>query len=251
MTTAHEHLALHLSKHKYERGEFKGDAPADHTRRGKSHFRVARDCDDYVVVFHNTNIITARPDGSYKLHTSGWDESPTTRDAMSLALGLIGVRGYMRTVTRGAFRQTALRLFHPGQTREFRYYDGMEFSADHALLTPPQPFTRRQVDRDRTKEFREAVKLFRGALPLLHAACPPHTTFASRAPTPDELAAVKRMGIGNWHRFDPRELRIAMQTPELWPLVVRQFRCETHEQTWAYLYRVAITGLTKETQEPL
>lgn len=79
MTTAHEHLALHLSKYKYKRGEFKGDAPADHTRRGMSHFRVAEYGENYVVVFHNTHILRAYPDGSYVIHTDGWHTALTTR----------------------------------------------------------------------------------------------------------------------------------------------------------------------------
>lgn len=168
---------------------------------------------------------------------------------MSQALGIIKVRAYISNEKRGTHSQTALR--HLTAEKVFKYYDGMVFGPDHTLLTPPQPFTRRQVDRDRTKEFRKTVKLFREALPLLHAACPSYTTFSFRGPTPDELDIMKGVGINHWHCPASHEIRIAMQTPELWPLVVRQFRCETHEQTWVYLYRVATADLTEQTPDPL
>ena len=35
-------LSMHLSRHQYKRGQYKGDAPADPSRRGKNHFRVTR-----------------------------------------------------------------------------------------------------------------------------------------------------------------------------------------------------------------
>jgi hypothetical protein len=246
MTTAHGHLALHLSRHEYKRGANKGEAPADASRRARDHFRVAKHGDNYVVIFHHTRILRAYPDGSYVLDTSGWHASPTTREAMSLALGLIRVRGYLHTERRGTRAQTALR--HLTTDKHLCYYDGMKFGPDHTLLTERKPFTREQVDRARTKEFRVAAKPFRETLPLLHATAP---TGYRLDTTPEERAAIARAGLRNWSHMPPYDLRTAIQTPELWPLTVRLFYCETPAKTWAHIYRIASADLTELVPEPL
>jgi hypothetical protein len=74
-------------------------------------------------------------------------------------LGSVRFRGYS---------QTGIRM--DGKT--YRYYDGMEFSADGVLLTEAKTFTAKLTDRDETAEFRADVKAsgFADVFPVLYAA---------------------------------------------------------------------------------
>jgi len=151
---AHTKLQLHLSRHMYKRGRNKGDAPADPARRSKSHFRVVRGNGGQMIVrMHNANLITAYEDGRIKLNTNGWHGSTTTRACMNDALCFAG-RGYIGSVRKWGVSTTGIRM--DGKT--YRYYDGMEFSADGALLTEPEEFMAKRVDSDETAEFRREIK---------------------------------------------------------------------------------------------
>jgi hypothetical protein len=162
---AHTKLKLHLSRHAYKRGQFKGDAPADPARRSKSHFRVIEGNGGQMIVrMHNADLITAYEDGRIRLHTDGWHASPTTRACMNDALCFAG-RGHISSVRKWGVSTTGIRM--NGKT--YRYYDGMEFSAEGELLTEPEEFMAKRVDSDETAEFRREVKEsgFADVFPLL------------------------------------------------------------------------------------
>jgi hypothetical protein len=162
---AHTKLKLHLSRHAYKRGRNKGDAPADSSRRSKSHFRVIQGNGGQMIVrMHNADLITAYEDGRIRLHTNGWHHSPTTRACMNDALCFAG-RGHIGSVHKWGTSTTGIRM--NGKT--YRYYDGMEFSAEGELLTPPEEFMAKRVDSDETAEFRREVKEsgFADVFPLL------------------------------------------------------------------------------------
>jgi len=168
---AHTKLSLHLERHIYKRGRFKGDAPADSSRRGKTHFRVIKGNGGQMLVrMHNADLITAYEDGRIKLDTRGWHDSPTTRACMNEALCFFGMGAIGTTRFRG-YSQAGIRM----NLKTYRYYDGMEFSADGTLLTPPKPFTAKITDRDETAEFRADIKEsgFADVFPVLYAAAEP------------------------------------------------------------------------------
>lgn len=166
---AHTKLTMHHSRHMYKRGMYKGEAPADSARRAKRHFRVIKGNGGQMIVrFHNADILTAYEDGHIKLDTRGWDAHPTTRSAMNQALGFIEPMAYVGSHRMGGYSQTVIRM--AGKT--YRYYDGMEFSADGTPLTPLKEFTAKRTDREETAEFRREIKEsgFVGMFPVLYAA---------------------------------------------------------------------------------
>ena len=123
--TSYTNMKLHLTRHVYTRGQFKGDAPVE--SRAKSHFRVTADgyADVMHVRFHNANIITAYEDGSFKLNCNGWADSATTKAAVSEASWTfckIDVRIHNRLVM--SEKQLCVRVM--GKT--YIYYDGIKFS---------------------------------------------------------------------------------------------------------------------------
>jgi hypothetical protein len=251
MTNAYGNLSLHHSRYEYKRGDRKGDAPADHTRRAKNHFRVIKPDDvypygPYQVRFWSTNIMLAYADGRVVFNTNGFHDRPTTREAVMITLGLAGFSGYMHSKRIGTLSQTALTL--NGKT--YAYYDGMEFDASGTLLTRHEPFKRERVDRALTKEFQALAKPFRDTLPLLWAA---HTPRPSHASTDAEMEILQRLKITVstvWHSpataFDT-----AVQEPGLWPYLVWVFHDETPQKTWANIYKRATARMVEQVPEPL
>ncbi len=169
---AHTKLKFHLDRHAYKRGRNKGDAPADSSRRAKTHFRVIKGNGGQMFVrFHNADILTAYEDGRIRLDTNGWHSSPTTRTAMGQALGFVNPVAYLCSYRASGYSQTAIRM--AGKT--YRYYDGMEFSADGTPLTPLKQFTAKRTDREETAEFRKEIveSGFVGVFPVLYEAATP------------------------------------------------------------------------------
>jgi hypothetical protein len=117
-----------------------------------------------IVRMHNADLITAHEDGRIRLHTNGWHGSTTTRACMNDALCFAGL-GHIGSVRKWGVSTTGIRI--AGKT--YRYYDGMEFSAEGELLTPPEEFMAKRVDSDETAEFRREVKEsgFADVFPLL------------------------------------------------------------------------------------
>ena len=251
MTNAYGNLSLHHSRHEYKRGAYKGDAPADYTRRAKSHFRVikpdaAYPTDPYKVRFWSTNIMIAYPDGSVKFNTNGFHDRPTTREAVMIALGLAGFRGYMHSKRVGTLSQTALTL--NGKT--YAYYDGITFDANGTLLTPHEPFKRERVDRDRTKEFQALAKPFRDTLPLLWAAYQPTVAPAHDAQSHKRCTELQITISSSW-QSPVTALSTAVQHPELWPMLAGIFHDETPQKTWSNFYKRATAHMVEQVLEPL
>jgi len=251
MTNAYGNLSLHLSRHEYKRGDRKGDAPADHTRRAKNHFRViapdaAYPNDPYKVIFWSTYIMTAYPDGRVVFNTNGFHDRPTTREAVMIALGLAGFFGFMSSKRVGTLSQTALAI--NGKT--YAYYDGMEFDANGTLLTRNEPFRRQRVNRALTKEFQALAKPFRDTLPLLWSAYQPTIAPALYEQTDKRCKELSLKVTANWHS-PATALTTAVQHPELWPMLVGLFHDETPQKTWANIYKRATAHMTETVPEPL
>lgn len=228
--TAQTNLQLHLERHEYKRGRYKGDAPADASRRARTHFRVTP---DHTVVFHTTNILTARPDGTIRLHTNGWHDSPTTRKAMDHALYVATKkRGYwLRSQRYNGLSQTAIG--------PHRYYDGMVFDSDMQLVSSPAPFSAYATDREATKALRDAAAPLRAMLPILVAAEEAH-----HAPAHQRHAPWYNIRAG---RTDTDKAMYIFDNPEHWPAFVSYFynRGDTHQTLWARAYARLTANMRK------
>jgi hypothetical protein len=192
---AHTKLQLHLSRHVYKRGQFKGDAPADSSRRSKSHFRVVKGNGGQMIVrMHRADLITAYEDGSIKLHTEGWHTAPTTRKCMNDALrNCFGPMAYLTSVRHRGYSQTGIRV----GDKTYRYYDGMGFEAEGSLRTPPKAFTAKITDREETAEFRKDIKDsgFVSMFPVLYeTAAIPERGWLPRV----KDAITNEYGAGQW-----------------------------------------------------
>lgn len=228
---AYTNLSLHLDRHKYTKGAYKGQAPADTSRRAKTHFRVANDVTTRVVRFHSADILTAYQDGTILLHTNGWHDSPTTRKAMRDAIYIAtGRSAYLYTVTNNGLAQTAID--------GYRYYDGMKFDSTMKLLSEPAPSQAYRVDPELSKEFRAAAAPLRAMLPVLIAA-------ESTTRTPGRTQLWYSMP-GYFPRTADR-MRFAFENPEYWPTLVAFYfhPGDTAQTLWARLYREAMPTLRR------
>ena len=215
-------LKLHIERHKYTKGAFKGEAPADTSRRAKSHFRVVqRHATRIDIVFHSTSILRTSADSpNIVLDSGGWHASPTTREAMRDAVWLaLRKNVYFHTDTRNGYSQTTVA--------GYAFYDGMEFDAQMNLVSAPQPVKAYRADREANKEFLDRAKDFRAMLPVLHTAGR-HAYNAEEATKWRDLA----------YREKDRVLR-CLDNPELWPLLASLYHKDTHQQTWQAIYREA------------
>lgn len=219
--TPHERLAQHLARYKYKRGKHKGDAPANPTRRGKTHYRViALHNGSMAVRFHNTDILTAWPDGTFAISSGGWPYSPTTRDALWFCLNKF---------TPSAHRLCSVRRYGLSQLTlaGSRFYDGMTFDAAGHLTSPVRPLQARRISRPDTVILHRGVKDsgFKGMSPLLAA------TISTRP-----LSCLSA-----------RQLRDVITDPDhaaLWPEVVARY------PTWPALMAAAKRDLYEIVDAP-
>lgn len=176
---AYTKLKLHLERHAYKRGKFKGSAPADASRRGKSIFRVLRRSEDIMCVrMHSTDIIKAYPDGRVVLNTNDWWGSSTTRLRFTEALRWFVGFGALYMKNFMGVSQPVLRL----GTYEYKYYDGMEFDQHGHLTSPAVPFEMKRIDKEASTEFMAEIKEsgFKAMFPLLYANVEPGTNTVIR-----------------------------------------------------------------------
>lgn len=238
MTTAYGNLSLHHSRHEYKRGAYKGDAPADSSRRAKSHFRIVKPDaaypnDPYKVRFWATNIILAYPDGRIKINCNGFDARPTTRQALNQALHICGIRGGLCSKRLGTMSQTELFIWG----KSYCYYDGMEFDAEGTLLTPIKNWQAGVMDTDKTKAFRAQTKAFWGMFPVLFATRNKDRAF--------------RDGIFNIPGYKGSIVTPAasiLDNPEHWPVIVSYYTSEYDDeptQARAHLMRMFTQHMTK------
>lgn len=163
-------LKLHLDRYVYKKGQFKGEAPADSSRRSKNHFRVRKQGDTMCVTMYRTNLIEVTPDNNVRINMGGWWTSTTKanlNDALHHFLGWGGVG----SVRLGGYAQMAFMA--KGKT--YRYYDGMTFDVEGNPTCELKPFTKQRTDRDATAEFRKdiAESGFKAVFPVLFATAEP------------------------------------------------------------------------------
>jgi hypothetical protein len=174
--TAYEAMSAHLERHIYKRGKFKGDAPADKTRRGNTGFRVIKAVDKdtttpvMIVRMYRADLITAYEDGRILLDTAGWHDSQTTKLRMNEAFSFFvpfNLRIYNSSIL--SQRQTVIR----SDGKQFKYYDGMVLGAMSELQTKPRPFKMCRIDKAESKELASDLKEsgFAGMFPILYATC--------------------------------------------------------------------------------
>ncbi len=170
MMTPYTKLKFHLERHMYKRGQFKGDAPADSSRRSKNHFRVMQQGDKMVVRMWQTNLIEVTPDNNVRISMGGWHTSTTKanlNEAMHRFLGWGGV-GSLRL---GGYSQ--LSFISKGKV--YRYYDGMTFDGEGNPTCELKPFTKQRADRAATAEFRKDIEDsgFKAVFPVLFSMADP------------------------------------------------------------------------------
>jgi hypothetical protein len=164
-------LKLHLERHMYKRGMFNGEAPADPYRRKRNHVRVIQARDGTMIVrMYNTDLLRVTPDNTIRISTGGWFTS-TTKQNLNDALGRFVGWGRVGTQRIFGYNHDVIRII--GKT--YRFYDGMEFNMDGNLLSPATTFSRKQVDRAETKEFRDEVEAsgFKAVWPIVFANVEP------------------------------------------------------------------------------
>ena len=239
MTTAYGNLSLYHSRHVYKRGAYKGDAPADSTNRGKSHFRVikpdpAYPTDPYKVRFWSTNIIVAYPDGRIKINCNGYDNAPTTRRALNEGLARCGIRGGLCSKRVGTMSQTELFIWG----KSYRYYEGMEFDAEGTLLTPIKNWQAGVMDTDKTKAFRAQTKEFWGMFPVLFATRSRDYEFRHRI-----------FNLPGYTGSIATPSASILDNPENWPVVVSYYTPDFSDgdakQARAHLMQLFTRNMTK------
>lgn len=242
MTTAYGNLSLHHSRHEYKRGAYKGESPADSSRRAKAHFRIIKPneafpSDPYIVRFWSTNIILAYPDGRIKINCGGFDNRPTTRQAMNHALHICGFRGHMFSRRLGKLSQTAISI----NGKSYCYYDCMEFDAEGTSLTPPQAWEAEVMDTEQTKAFRAQTKEFWGMFPVLFA-----TRSRERLRTDELYSIIHEHGHGGYIGSPRASI---LDNPEHWPIIVnhytRDFDDNQAKQARAHLMGIFTQSMTK------
>jgi hypothetical protein len=195
--TAYQTAILHISRHAYKRGANKGDAPADCGNRKKNHFRMMalRPAGGCVVRFHNANIITAYENGDIEFDARGWVDSPTTRAAFCDGLSALKIHNISNPygMAHRSTRHTVVKA--AGKT--YVYYDGMRFSQEGTLLTPPRPFRETRIDKEETAELARELEAsgFKAMYKVIYATCEPvtnRTMYLSASQMRDKLTDADR-----------------------------------------------------------
>ena len=187
--TPYTKLKFHLERHMYKRGQFKGDAPADSSRRSKNHLRVTKQGDKMCVRMYNTNIIEVTPENTIRISMGGWWTSTTIQNLSQAMWHFFGWGG---VCSRRLFNYSQMCFRAKG--KDYKFYDGMEFDAEGNVLSPLQSFERKQTNREETKEFRAdiAASGFKEVWPVLFGTAEPRrvwiTTSLKKAVTEEHHA---------------------------------------------------------------
>lgn len=202
-------LQFHLERHMYKRGQYKGQAPADHDSRDKNHFRVYKGNDNTMRVrMHGTDLITVHEDNRIIINTNSWYDSQTTRKNMNQALHRFIGWGYLATSYAFSMNHTIFGV----RDKRYRYYDGMEFDGEGKLLSAPKTFEMRRIDKDASREFMAEVKSsgFKAMWPVLFAA--------AQLPERDEA------GKFLWDLRNPDEIIIDPDDADKWPMLIALYK---------------------------
>lgn len=219
--TVYTAMQLHVARHMYKRGANKGEAPLDGSRRGRNHERVRETAAGNMAVrFHNTDVITVRPDDSFVLNCDNWFRSPTTRICMNDAFRAFFYDAGLRVSVYNGVKFSKNQPIVCVNGQEYRYYDGITFSASGELLSTHKPFEAKRIARDETKELHDELKAsgFKDVFKLLHAAA-----------TSDDVGWQNAGG-----RIAP-QLRYILTNSDLshnWPGIIRRYAF-THGFNWS------------------
>lgn len=160
-------IKMHLDRHVYTRGQFKGDAPADPRRRSRTHDRIVRYQNKVALRFHYTDVVTVATDGSFTINCNGYSSSPTTRKAVwEFAQRFSAFTVNIRSVTKGGLRNTAIAV----ADKTYPYYDGIAFDAQGQLTSELKPWTGRRLNKAEVAEIKQDMEQFLAVFPLLYAA---------------------------------------------------------------------------------
>jgi hypothetical protein len=167
--TPYQLLKLRLDRNVYKRGQYKGDAPLE--KRKKSHVRIVEGENMYVRMYR-TDILTAFRNGEVKICLGGWSDSSTTKQWLNYALGVVGFHGFWLG-SRSIMSMSQLTIKTPHGT--YLYYDGIRFNQAGELVSTPQPFEAKRIDKAESKGFTDNLKVsgFKDMYPLLYATCTP------------------------------------------------------------------------------
>ena len=168
----YDKLKSHLDTHQYTRGQYKGDAPADKSRRGRSHHRVVERTQFIAIRFHNTDIVRAYPDGRVQFDCRGWVTSSTTVSALRDATLFMPFHFSVFSRSIMSLSQTVLRTQDGTMVK---YYDGITMDGEGKVITPLRPFEARRIDKAESKEFMDAVEAsgFKDMYKLLYSTVQP------------------------------------------------------------------------------
>ncbi len=162
-------LVMHLQRHQYKKGANKGSAPANQHRRWMDHFRVTAGPDDTMRIrMWNTDIITAKPDGTITIDTNGYYSHNTTIIRLNEAFGFFdGARLSLYKRNVFSYSQPVLRV----DGKLYSYYDGITLNAQGEIITPLQAFEQKRTDRNATKELADDLKEsgFKDSFAILYA----------------------------------------------------------------------------------
>jgi len=203
----YDKLKLHIADHAYKRGQYKGDAPADKSRRGRSHHRVVQRADCMAIRFHRTDIVRAYPDGRVMIDCNGWVDSITTMTAVRDANKFLSFT--LSIGSRSVMSLNQMVVMRGGET--ILYYDGITFDGEGNVITPLRPFEARRIDKAESKEFMDGLQAsgFKDMYKILYATVqPPEGT----------------LGV-----YTPRRLSDILTDPETasaWPDIIAKYKYE-------------------------
>ena len=166
--TMYSRLNTTLLTQAYKRGQYKGDAPADPSRRSRNHVRIVRRPDSLALRMYSTDIITAYPDGRISLDLRGYSDSITTRQNLNDAFNrYVPFRPYIHARSVFSLSQTCMAVGN----KTYKYYDGMEFGIFGDLLTAPERFEAVRVNKAESAAFQRELKEsgFKAMFPVLYA----------------------------------------------------------------------------------
>lgn len=173
--TTYDKFNAALLTNAYKRGMYKGDAPADRSRRFRNHVRIVRGHECIHLRMYSTNIITAYPDGRIYLDLRGYCDSITTRQNLNAAFAAyVPFRPSIHSRSVFSLSQSCITV----ASRTYKYYDGMEFNNFGDPLTAPARFEAVRIDKDASTEFQRDLKEsgFKDMFPVLYATATPNRT---------------------------------------------------------------------------
>lgn len=209
----YDKLKFHLERHIYKRGYNKGDAPADQSRRGRSHHRVVQRADCMAIRFHSADIVRAYPDGRVMLDCRGWVTSITTMTAVRDANKFLS---FPLTIGSRSIMSLNQMVVRTPNTDMVHYYDGITFDGEGKVISELRPFRARRIDKAESKEFVDGLKTsgFKDMFKLLY----------STVQLPEGTIGV----------YDPRRLSDILTDPEYaadWPHIIAKYK---YAQQWEF-----------------